>query len=282
MSISTQNPKACQHPPAARYWDTDEERCRVCSTSLTFPPRPPEPDDTTELKRDKRITAGEKHRVTAVEVAGVTAVEVVEVEDGLLRCSCCGLSLVPEDFSVRNDPAAKNRSYRASACRRCQASKVRAKRKLNPKTFLGCGTGSDRRDAQASLTPAQREMVRQKRRESHDAILAATRRWQARQKGVSIPLRLQWRENNPSRGTPGCPLGESCTGKSGKGQEGNPMTTLGLHAAAWLNKRVSNPVVRHKWGKQSIAKTPGDLASYSGFNWKDNTHKKARGLTESF
>ena len=53
---------------------------------------------------------------------------------------CCGvlavgLSLVPEDFSVRNDPAAKNRSYRASACRRCQASKVRAKRKLNPEGY---------------------------------------------------------------------------------------------------------------------------------------------------
>ena len=72
MSIMGTTTKACQHPPTARYWDTDEERCRVCSTSLTFPPRPPEPDDTTELKRDKRIAAGEKHRVTAVEVAGVT------------------------------------------------------------------------------------------------------------------------------------------------------------------------------------------------------------------
>ena len=83
MSIMGTTTEACQHPPAARYFDDDEERCRVCTTSISFPPRPPEPHDTTELKRDKRISAGEKHRVTAVEVA-----EVVEVE--LLRCSCCG------------------------------------------------------------------------------------------------------------------------------------------------------------------------------------------------
>ena len=210
MSTTTE---ACHHPPAARYWDTDEERCRVCTTSLTFPPRAPEPDDTTELKRDKRITAGEKHRVTAVEVAEVEVAEVEVAEVGLLRCSCCRLSLVPEDFSARNDPTAKNRAYRAWACRRCQAAKVRAKRESALEGFRE----RDRlRSAGrwAALTPARREAVKQKRQESREHFNAATRRYQARKKGVSIPLRYRGGIRIHTARcpiSPGCPLGESCT-----------------------------------------------------------------------
>ena len=209
MSTTTE---ACHHPPAARYWDTDEERCRVCTTSLTFPPRAPEPDDTTELKRDKRITAGEKHRVTAVEVAEV---EVAEV--GLLRCSCCRLSLSPDSFYTDNSPAAKNRAYRAWACRRCHAFKVRARRESALEGFRerdrlrSAGRSAER---SAELTPAQRATAKQQRQESRERINAATRRYQARQKGGSIPLRYRGGiriHTTRCPISPGCPLGESCT-----------------------------------------------------------------------
>ena len=179
---------ACQHPPTARYWDTDEERCRVCTSSISFPPHPP----TSVDEKDRR--KGGNHRVYEV---GPPA---------SLRCSCCGLSLTPDSFSTDNSPKARNRAYRASTCRRCQASKVRARRELNPEGYRE----RDRlRSAgrQAGLTPAQRETARLRRVESHDAILAATRRWQARKKGISIPLRHR---GGKKIHTTRCPLGESC------------------------------------------------------------------------
>ena len=78
MSTSTQNsPRDCQHPPASRYWDTDEYRCRRCTASLSFPPHPATPGDTLELRRDIRAEAGEKRR----EYKPVQVVQVVQVEE---------------------------------------------------------------------------------------------------------------------------------------------------------------------------------------------------------
>ena len=65
------------------------------------------------------------------------------------------------------------------------------------------------------LTPAQKGNGSGKKDGNPmSAILAATRRWQARQKGVSIPLRYRGGiKIHTARCpiSPGCPLGESCT-----------------------------------------------------------------------
>ena len=53
----------CEHPATARYWDLDEVRCRACATSLTFPPRPPGPDDKADRLQDARLAQGESKRV---------------------------------------------------------------------------------------------------------------------------------------------------------------------------------------------------------------------------
>ena len=53
----------CEHPATARYWDLDELRCRACATSLTFPPRPPGPDDKADRLQDARLAQGESKRV---------------------------------------------------------------------------------------------------------------------------------------------------------------------------------------------------------------------------
>ena len=96
---------SCEHPPTARYWDLDEYRCRVCTASLTFPPRVPTPDDDKERKRDR----GEKLRgptpvqVVEVQVVEVQEVEVQEVEVSpsapLLLCHCCKTLGIISNFS---------------------------------------------------------------------------------------------------------------------------------------------------------------------------------------
>ena len=53
----------CEHPATARYWDLDEVRCRACATSLTFPARPPGPDDKADRLQDARLAQGESKRV---------------------------------------------------------------------------------------------------------------------------------------------------------------------------------------------------------------------------
>ena len=53
----------CEHPATARYWDLDEVRCRACATSLTFPARPPGPDDKADRRQDARLAQGESKRV---------------------------------------------------------------------------------------------------------------------------------------------------------------------------------------------------------------------------
>ena len=92
--MSTQ--KACEHPPGSRFWDTDEYRCRVCTSSLSFPQRLPTSADRLDLKRDAAADRGENRREFKGEVQEVVevekAVEVVEVEADaqLLVCRAKG------------------------------------------------------------------------------------------------------------------------------------------------------------------------------------------------
>ena len=91
----------CQHKTV--FWDEDEWRCRTCSQSLSFPARPPGPEDVKNQKRDTRIASGDKRR------KHTPVVEVQEVQASpsapLLLCHCCQKMLPQNDFYRNNHPA---------------------------------------------------------------------------------------------------------------------------------------------------------------------------------
>ena len=200
---------SCEHPRAARFFDESEERCRICSTSVSFPPHAPSPDDAKDRARDIRADAGELHRVYA-------PVEVVEASQPapLLTCRCCREVLPANDFSKN----AKNvdRSLRAHWCRPCTAFRLRIRRTQHPERFRARGRERRARH-QASLTPEQKELEKARRGKSavREATNAASRRYQARMKGRPVPRQRQGRQpifiKQACRIAAGCPLRSYCT-----------------------------------------------------------------------
>ena len=83
----------CQHKSV--FWDEDEEKCRACGQSLTYPPRAPGLEDLKSRKRDVRIAAGEHRRRDSSPVE-------VEAEVEQLLCHCCRMLLAPDDFYRNN------------------------------------------------------------------------------------------------------------------------------------------------------------------------------------
>ena len=88
----------CQH--SATYLDVDEVKCWSCNTSLTYPARPPGPEDAKDRRRDVRILAGEHRRRDSSPVE-------VEAEVSQLLCHCCQKMLPQNDFHVNNHQAAE-------------------------------------------------------------------------------------------------------------------------------------------------------------------------------
>ena len=52
----------CEHPPGARYLDSDEVKCRQCGRSISFPPRRPTAADSQERRRENNAVAGQARR----------------------------------------------------------------------------------------------------------------------------------------------------------------------------------------------------------------------------
>ena len=207
----------CQH--SATYLDVDEVKCWSCNTSLTYPARPPGPEDEKDRRRGVRIAAGEHRRRDEPQaIQEVVQAEVVEVSQ-LLMCHCCREMLAPGDFYRNNSPTARNRGFRAWRCRACTAFRLRVQRQLDPE-----GTrqrGKERRARyQAALTPGQREMEKQRRDTTGNA--SAVRRYQARQDGRPVPLqrsgRLSLHIKPVCRVFQTCPLRPYCTAEA-KGLE---------------------------------------------------------------
>ena len=197
----------CQH--SATYLDVDEVKCWSCNTSLTFPARPPGPEDVKNRRRDVRILAGEHRRRDSSPVE-------VEAEVSQLLCHCCRVMLPENDFYRNNHPTARNRNYRAPRCRGCTAFRRRVQRQLDPE-------GTRQRDRARreryliALTPEQREPEKQRRgaASSKEANALAQVRSRARQDGRQVPLqrsgRLSLHVKPVCRIYRECPLREFCT-----------------------------------------------------------------------
>ena len=214
----------CQHKTV--FWDEDEWRCRTCSQSLSFPARPPGPEDEIDLKKARRITAGEHRRLTLTPVEDQDQVviqdQVVLPErqaipsTQLLICHCCMAMLPQENFHHRNSTAAAKRQFRSNRCRPCTAFQLRVQRQLDPERTRQ--RDQERRARyQAALTPGQRDLEKQRRGAAGNKMgnALAQVRSRARQDGRGVPKQ---RPGRPSlhikpvcRIYRGCPLREYCT-----------------------------------------------------------------------
>ena len=203
---------SCEHPAEATYWDGDEEKCRACGQSLTYPPRHPTAEDEKDRRRDARITAGEHRR------RDESPVEVVEASPSapLLLCYCCREMLPPENFYTNNSRTARNRGYRAWRCRPCAAFQLRVRRELNPE-----GTRQKDRARReqyvGALNPILREQERQRRGAAENTAgnALAQVRSRARQSGRPVPLQRAGRSplwvKQICRISEGCPLRPFCS-----------------------------------------------------------------------
>ena len=198
----------CQHKSV--FLDEDEEKCRACGQSLTYPRRAPGPEDARNRKRDTRIAIGENHRrYTPVEQEIIQVEAEVEASPStrLLPCSCCKEMLPPDSFYARNSPAARNREYRASRCRGCTAFRLRVKRQQDPEGMRQLDR--ERRERYLkSLTPEQREQETKYNRTSREANTAATQRYRARKEGRGVLK--QRRGKNPVLLKPVCRVADTC------------------------------------------------------------------------
>ena len=189
----------CQHKSV--FLDEDETKCRVCSQSLTYPPRAPGLEDERDRKRDTRISAGEGHRkLTPVEVEASPSAP-------LLLCYCCKELLPPENFYANNSQTARNRGYRAWRCRACTAFRLRVQRQQNP-AGIKLRDQERRKRYLIALTPEQREQERKRARTSRKDNAAAVKRYQARKSGVPVLRQRQGRQ--PIYLKPVCRVFQTC------------------------------------------------------------------------
>ena len=123
-TMPTMVTSTCTHESV--LWDVDEYRCRTCSRSLTFPTRPPGPEDAKNRRRDSR------RKVEDMQVEVEETEETEEETTQLLICHCCKEMLPLDSFHVRNHPAAEIRHFRASRCVGCTAFRLRVRRQQDP------------------------------------------------------------------------------------------------------------------------------------------------------
>ena len=196
----------CQH--SATYLDVDEVKCRACSQSMTYPRRPPGPEDEQGRRRDTRIASGEHRRRDSSPVE-------VEAEVEQLLCHCCRMLLAPGDFYRNNSPRARHRGYRAWRCKGCTSFRLRVQRELKPEAIRQ--QGRERRQRMIDdMTPEQREHGRKKTTRKDNA--SAVKRYQARKSGTPVPLRRAGRTplylKQICRISESCPLRRFCSTES--------------------------------------------------------------------
>ena len=176
----------CPHPAGSRYWDLDEERCRLCSQSITYPAREPGP-------QDKR--------------GYIPPVEPVEKT---LLCTCCHQILPLDAFGLNR--AASHREQRAYACRVCAAFRQRMKRKADGPAVRK----RDRSRMRAYLDKPEKRAAHNETVKTHrETQNAAGRRRNARDKGIPVPIQRAGRApiylKQVCRISENCPLREFCT-----------------------------------------------------------------------
>ena len=219
---------SCQHPPGARYWDTDEWRCRECARSIPFAPldtsvTEPEPEPRSakplvvaclQCKAEIEV----KHAGPVVCGCGLTLFHVGV--DGthrlpdfdpprLLRCSCCKEE--KPQFCFGGATRNTYREGRANQCRGCAAFQRRIKRQQRGPEI----TERDRlraKEYREKMTPEQRARYRTPK----EAVNAAHRRWYARKaKGRPVPKqragRIPLLVKPTCRIEVSCPLRTFCT-----------------------------------------------------------------------
>ena len=212
------------------FWDIDEERCRTCGQSLSYPPHPPTPEESSRRSSERRVDA--KHKVAAPgpglapkppmlkaqctvcravawdepdekgnsECENCGSIVAQSVGDGwtlpavkpfpTFSCSCCKLKFPALTFAFNGK--AKNRLFRDYTCRGCTAFRARVHREVNGESVR----------AAARVRAAS---VRERRAagllppvlstpESKESANAATRRAYARRaKGRNVPRQRQGR-----------------------------------------------------------------------------------------
>ena len=211
----------CPHPPGSWYWDSDEERCRLCNDSITFPRRPPTADDQRDRKQDLLAIAGERRRRPAKEeveeeveeaaaAAKAAAEEKAKAAAPVLLCTCCHETLPLDAFYVNRK--AVHREQRGYACRRCTAFRQRVKLATGGEAMRQRNRERMRKYmAQPEKRKAHNESAK-KRRESQNA---AGRRRNARDAGLPVPIQRAGRApiylKQVCRISESCPLREFCT-----------------------------------------------------------------------
>ena len=187
----------CPHPPGSLYLDVDEEKCRLCNTSLTFPARAPGPQDGNGSRQGEHRKAAEE----AAETAPVT----------VLPCTCCRESLPSEAFSTNR--AAVHRGQRSYACRACTAFRQRVRLATNGEAIR---QRNRERMAVYREQPGKREVHNDASRQQREAVNAAGRRYRARTiKGRDVPKQRAGRPvillKQICRISENCPLRSFCT-----------------------------------------------------------------------
>ena len=201
----------------------------MCSQSLTFPARPPGPEDERDRRRDLLAASGEKRRtLTPVEDQDQVVTQHQDQEvlperqdtntqaspSAQLMCHCCREMLPPSDFYANNYPKARNRLFRSWRCRGCTSFRLRVTRQLDPEGTRRRGREQRARHS-AGMTPGQREAEKQRREKTRESTNAASRRYQARRRGAPVPLQRQGRLpvfiKPICRISEGCPLRRFCT-----------------------------------------------------------------------
>ena len=195
---------ACTHPKV--FWDTDEERCRTCGASVSFPRHDPTAEESRRRNSERRIEG--RQRAAAPKPIKLP-------ETSCLECTCCKLTLPTSEFSTNTK--AKNRGQLSYQCRPCMAFRSRLARTLAPEETRR--KGRERATTYyASRSPEQREAATLRRAGAKTSINAATRRYRARAAGRSVPIQ---RRGKPvllvkaiCRIRDSCPLASYCVDKA--------------------------------------------------------------------
>ena len=230
----------CEHPIGSRYLDVDEERCRLCNTSLTFPPRAPGPQERRQrnpaIKRQPRVMQAASclrcRRVlqfSSVDVGpfwclGCESRLMLVDSDGNhgfppftpprdLECGCCHRMLPA--FCFYADASRPGRDGRHTKCRRCYAVTQKAERVGNPEKHRERARHYSRKN-QAERVAGERPQVHSLLTPDQKASKAqAVIRSRARKNGRAVPMQRPGRTNiylKPvCKIAADCPLSKFCT-----------------------------------------------------------------------
>ena len=206
----------CQHERT--YRDEDEEKCRSCHRSLTYPPRPPMEIILScigcRLSQKGEVLDGKAicHRCYDTLLV-VDADGTHQLPPRKLLCTCCKTWLDQGDFY--HDTTMSHRDYKTSWCRGCTAFRRKVQREQDPEPNRARARDHSRKiqaervagtrpPIHASLSPEQKAKKR-----------LAVKRVQARAAGQPVLLLRPGREAVHSkpicRIAAACPLREYCT-----------------------------------------------------------------------